>query len=68
MEHRAYRFEAEVGEGGKLDLTLPLPRGTRVEVLVLAEETDEFEGLRRAAFETMEFWDNPDDDVAWHNL
>jgi hypothetical protein len=67
MEHRAYRFEAEVGAGGKVELTVPLPPGARVEIVVLAEEEDEFEGLRRAAAETMGFWDNPEDDAAWNN-
>ena len=66
MEHKAYKFTAEVGSGGKVELTLPLPPGVRVEVVVLAEE-DEFADLRRAAEETMDFWDNPDDDAAWNN-
>ncbi len=67
MAHEAYKFMAEVGEGGKLELTLPLPQGSRVEVVVLTEPEDDFEDLRRAAEETMGFWDNPDDDAAWNN-
>ncbi len=65
--HRAYKLTARVGDSGKLELTLPLPPGSRVEVVVLAEEEDEFADLRRAAEETMSFWDNPDDDAAWNN-
>ena len=67
MPHEAYKFTAEVGEGGKLELTLPLSKGVRVEVVVLTEE-DEFADLRKAATSTMDFWDNPSDDAAWNNL
>ena len=67
MPHQAYKFTAEVGEGGKLELTLPLSKGTRVEV-VLTEPEDDFADLRDAAASSMDFWDNPDDDAAWNNL
>jgi hypothetical protein len=67
MSHRAYKLTAQVGEGGKLELTLPLPPGTRVEVVVLTEQDDEFQDLLRAATSTMDFWDNPADDAAWNN-
>ena len=67
MAHRAYKFAAEVGEGGKLELTLPLPRGARVEVVVLTEQEDEFADLLKAATLTMGFWDNPEDDAVWNN-
>ena len=67
VPHQAYKFTAEVGEEGKLELTLPLPKGSRVEVVVLTEQEADFADLRRAAEETMDFWDNPDDDAAWNN-
>jgi hypothetical protein len=60
MEHRAYWFATEVGAGGKVELTVPLPRGARVEVVVLTEPVDEFGGLRRAATETVGCWNNPE--------
>ena len=55
------------GKGGKLELTLPLSKGVRVEVVVLTEE-DDFADLRQAATSTMDFWDNRSDDAAWNNL
>jgi hypothetical protein len=64
MTHRAYRFQADVQAGGKIELTVPLPAGSRVEVVVLTEE-DEFADLRAAAASSMDFWDNPQDDAAW---
>lgn len=67
MSLNAYKFTTAVGEGGKLELTLPLSKGVRVEVVVLTEE-DEFADLRQAATSSMDFWDNPSDDAAWNNL
>jgi hypothetical protein len=67
VPHQAYKFEAEVLPGGKIELTTPLPPGSRVEVLVLTRETDEFQDLRDAAALTMDFWDNPDDDAEWND-
>jgi hypothetical protein len=62
----AYKFEAEVRPEGKVELTVPLPPGTRVEVLVLAPGPDEFEDLVDAARSSTDFWDNPEDDAEWN--
>jgi hypothetical protein len=67
MGHKAYKFEAEVGAGEKVEVTLPLPPGARVEVVVLAEEPDGCDDLRKAAIRAMGFWDNPIDDAEWNN-
>ena len=66
MPHQAYKFTAEVGEGGKVELTLPLPQGSRVEGVVLTDPEDEFADLRDAAASSMGFWDNPLDDAEWN--
>lgn len=67
MPQNDYKFETEIGSGGKLDLAIPLPEGTRVEVLVLAPIRYEFEDLLSAAVSSTEFWDNPHDDEDWNN-
>ena len=67
MPQTAYKFNAKVGPGGKLDLTIPVPEGTPVEVLVLAPPKDTFEDLLPAATSSTEFWDNPYDDEDWNN-
>jgi hypothetical protein len=67
MPQKAYKFEKEIGPGGKLDLTIPVPEGTRVEVLILAPVPDEFEDLQSAAVSSTEFWDNTYDDEDWNN-
>src|SRR5205085_10134443 len=66
VPHQAYKFTAEVGEGGKVELTLPLPQGSRVEGVVLTDPEDEFADLRDAAASSMGFWDNPLDDAEWN--
>lgn len=66
MPQKAYRFPVEVQAGGKIEVTLPLPAGSRVEVVVLTQE-DEFQDLVEAAASSMDFWDNPEDDAEWNN-
>jgi hypothetical protein len=67
MTKRAFQFETKVGPGGKLEISVPLPLGTTVEVLVLAPETHEFADLVDAATTSTGFWDNPLDDEDWNN-
>jgi hypothetical protein len=67
MPHIAYKFDTAIGPDGKLELNVPIPPGTRVEVLVLTAETDEFADLAHAASSSTEFWDNPLDDEIWNN-
>jgi hypothetical protein len=67
MPQSAYRFETEVRAGGKVELTVPIPPGSRVEVLVLTQETDECEDLVNAATSSTDFWDNPIDDAEWND-
>jgi len=68
MPQKAYKFTSEVLEGGKVELTLPLPPGCRVEVLVLTEEAeDDFKDMLDAATSSMGFWDDPEDEAEWKN-
>jgi hypothetical protein len=66
MPQKAYRFPAEVQSDGKVEVTLPLPPGSRVEVVVLTQE-DEFQDLVEAAASSTDFWDNPVDDAEWND-
>ena len=67
MPRHAYKFETEVRPGGKVELTVPVPPGSRVEVLVITEELDECDDLVEAAASSTDFWDNPTDDAEWNN-
>ena len=66
-QRKAFTTQAEVQAGGKIELTVPIPEGSRVEVVVITQETDEFQDLRDAAGLTTDFWDNPIDDAEWNN-
>src|SRR5437870_13659608 len=64
MSQTAYKFAAQVGASGKLEVTVPVPAGTPVEVVVLAPTSDELADLVDAAQTSLDFWDNPQDDEA----
>lgn len=67
MAHPGFKFKTDVDEGGTITLKLPLAPGTRVEVVVIATEVDDFGDLVRAASANLEFWDNPWDDEDWNH-
>ncbi len=67
MPRAAFKFETKVQPEGKVELTVPIPEGSRVEVFVITEETDEFRDLVNASSSSTEFWDNPIDDAEWNN-
>jgi hypothetical protein len=68
MPRSAYKISAEVLSGGKLDLTVPLPAGTTVEVVVLGPEHSLDDELIHAALSSTDFWDNPIDDAEWNDV
>lgn len=67
MVQKAFRWTGKVNPDGKLELPVPLPPGTEVEVLVLAPEEDSLEELVHAAVSSTDFWENPADDEDWNN-
>ena len=67
MSHTAYKFETETGPNGKIELAVPAPAGTPVEVIVVVPGADEFGELAAAAASSTDFWDNPIDDEDWNN-
>jgi hypothetical protein len=67
MVQRAFKLAATVNPDGKLEVSVPFPPGTEVEVLVLAPDAESFDDLVHAAGSSTEFWDNPADDEDWNN-
>lgn len=67
MSHNAYKFETETSPAGKIEPTVPVPPGTRVEVLVMVPTGDECSDLVAAAASSTDFLDNPLDDEDWNN-
>jgi hypothetical protein len=64
---KAFRYDTTIGPQGKVELSVPLPPGTAVEVVVLTPEEDDFHDLVDAAASSTDFWDNPMDDEDWNN-
>ena len=62
----AIKLDAVVGVGGRLELTIPLPPGTPVEITVRDAATDDFSDLTAAAQSSLGFWDNSFDDEDWN--
>jgi hypothetical protein len=67
MQQPAFKYELEVQDDGRLELKVPLPKGTRVTVFIAQEPLDDFSDLTLAATTSLDFWDNPIDDEEWNN-
>jgi hypothetical protein len=63
----AHRVMAEVGPDGRVEVRVPVPAGTRVEVLVIAPADDPSTDLLQAAGSSLDFWNNPLDDEDWND-
>ena len=66
LPQAALKYESEVQEHGKLELTVPFSAGVRVAVFVV-EEPNDFGDLVSAAQSSLGFWDNPFDDEDWND-
>ena len=66
MVYPGFKFETDVTTDGTVTLKLPLPPGTRVEIVVLAPEVDGFSDLVEASASSTAFWDNAWDDEDWN--
>jgi hypothetical protein len=62
MQQTAFRYDLEVQKNGKLEVNVPLPKGTHVVVFVVEEPPDDFSDLVVASQSSLDFWDNPIDD------
>jgi len=67
MQDTAFKYKLNVQEDGKVELRVPLPKGTRVAVFVMKESEDDLGDLVLAAKSSLDFWDNSIDDEAWNN-
>jgi hypothetical protein len=68
--HTALRYEAEVLEHGRVELTVPFSAGSRVVVFVIEEpegSSEMLSDLVSAAESSLGFWDNPYDDKDWND-
>ena len=62
----ALKYDVEVNENGRVELTVPFPPGAHLTVFVI-ETGDVFDDLVSAAESSLDFWNNPWDDEDWNN-
>ncbi len=65
--HSALKYEVEVGEQGRVELTVPFATGARIVVYVRREDDESVSDLMAAAESSLGFWDNPLDDEDWND-
>jgi hypothetical protein len=66
MPQSALKYEAEVNDAGRVELSVPFAPGARVVVFVI-EADDLTADLTLAAHSSLDFWDNRLDDEDWNN-
>jgi hypothetical protein len=66
MTGNAIKTTATIGSDGRLQLDLPIPPGTKVEVFVYVPDGDDFSDLVAASASALGFWDNSLDDEDWN--
>lgn len=66
LPQTALKYDAEVQQDGRLELTVPFSPGVHVAVFVV-EKTNEFDDLTLASQSSLAFWDNPMDDEDWNH-
>ena len=67
MPQTALKYDVEVKDDGRVELTVPFPPGAHVIVFVIEAADDSFAELLLAAQSSLDFWDNPFDDEDWNN-
>jgi hypothetical protein len=60
-------FDFEVPADGRIQMHVPLPAGSHIKVLVIAEPTGTFDDLIAAAESSTDFWNNSEDDEDWNH-
>jgi hypothetical protein len=66
MPQTALKYEVEVSDEGRVELTVPFSPGARVVVFVI-ESDNHAADLVSAAQSSLDFWDNSYDDEDWNN-
>jgi hypothetical protein len=60
-QQTALKYDVEVKENGRVELSVPFPAGAHLIVFVIHAD-DAFDDLLTAAESSLDFWDNPWDD------
>ncbi len=65
MSETALKYDAEVNDDGRVELSVPFAPGAHVVVFVMEAGKDDFRDLLSASQTSLDFWDNPLDDEDW---
>lgn len=65
---RAYKYIVDVDKQGRISIPkIPQIKSKKVEIIILPLHDDEYQDLIRASESSIEFWDNPIDEV-WNHV
>ncbi len=67
MPQTALKYDVEVKDDGRVELTVPFPPGAHVVIFVIEAADDVSDDLLSAAQSSLDFWNNPFDDEDWNN-
>ena len=67
MPQTVLKYDVEVSDNRRVELTVPFPAGTHVVVFVIEEPDNAINDLASASQSSLGFWDNPLDDEDWNN-
>jgi hypothetical protein len=64
----AYKYIVDVDHKGHILMpNIPKMKSSKVEIIILPFHSDDFSDLMDASESSIEFWDNPDDEV-WNDV
>lgn len=68
MHQTALKYDVEIKQTGKLELSVPFQVGTYITVFVISEQEtiDNFDDILAATNSSLDFWDNHFDDEDWN--
>lgn len=67
LPQTALKYDAEVGDEGRVEVQVPFLPGSHVSVFIVEEPADREDELLAAAQSSLDFWDNALDDEDWND-
>ena len=65
---QAYKYIVDVDKHGQIKVpNIPQVKSSKVEIIILPLQIDDYSDLMKASESSTDFWDNPDDEV-WNHV